>query len=91
MIHVGVGKQHQVDGRQVLDAQAGTTEAAQEDESVGEDRIDEDVAGPADLDEERRVANECNAEFAGRSRNVVLRLPCNGVEGGLANKSRKLP
>ena len=76
-------------GRSAI-AQAGMTEAAQEDESIGEDRIDEDVAA-ADLDEERRVTYECNAEFAGRSRDVVLRLPCNGVEGGLTNKSRKLP
>ena len=52
MVHVRVCEQHEVDLRQVSDAQAGMSEAAQEDEASGEDRVDENVAA-AELDEER--------------------------------------
>ena len=57
-----MGKQHQVDGRQILDPDSGPAQAAQCDQPLGEDRIDEQLA-PTDLDQKRGVANERDAQF----------------------------
>lgn len=51
MVHVRVCEQHEVDLGQVSDAQSRMTEAAQEDEASGEDRVDENISA-AELDEE---------------------------------------
>ena len=62
VIHVRMCKQDGVDGRQVLNAQARAARAAQKDESCGEHRVDQQIA-VGDLNEERGVADEGDAEF----------------------------
>ena len=49
VIHVGVSQQHEVDGRQFVDRDAGMALAAQHNQSFGEDGVDEDSA-PGDLE-----------------------------------------
>src|SRR6267154_771660 len=56
MVEVGVGQQDEIDGRQVLDAEAGTFDALEEEEPVGEIGVNEDVQ-VGELDEERGVAD----------------------------------
>ncbi len=52
MIHVRVGKQHHVDGRQFLDLYAGPAQAPQRDEALGEYWVHEQLT-PTNLDQER--------------------------------------
>ena len=63
VIEVRVRDQHNVDGRQIGNAQAGTAQAFQHEEPAREIGIDDDVLS-ADLQEEAGVADEGDAEFA---------------------------
>ena len=56
MIKMGVGQQDQVDGWEMLDAEAGALDTFEEEKPVGEVRIDQDVE-IVELDEERGMAN----------------------------------
>jgi len=62
VIHVRVGEQHHVDGRQFFDPDSGPSQAPQRDEPFGEYRVQEQLA-PTDLDQKRGVANERDAQF----------------------------
>ena len=63
MIEVGVRNQHQVDGRKIGDAQAGTAQALQHEQPAREVGIDDDALA-ANLHEEAGVADEGDAEFS---------------------------
>lgn len=45
VVHVGVGKEDEVDGGEAGDGDAGTALAAEQDKAGGEDGVDKDVAG----------------------------------------------
>src|SRR6185437_10475587 len=64
VIHVGVGEQDSINGREIFDAHAGLAKAMDEDEPVGEDRVNDEIEA-AELEQERGVSYECNAEFSG--------------------------
>lgn len=64
VVHVRVCQQYGVDGRQVLQAQARSTLAAQQHQARCEDGINQDIAA-GDLDQKRRVTDERNAELVG--------------------------
>src|SRR5580658_2956757 len=64
MIHMRVGEQHHVNGRQVLDLYTRPAQAAQGDKPFGEDGVDEHLAA-ANLYEKRGVANERNPQLSG--------------------------
>ncbi len=64
MIEVRVGEQDEIDGREVLDFQAGAFDAFEEEKPVGEIGIDEDVE-VGELNEERRVTDPGDGDFAG--------------------------
>lgn len=64
VVHVRVCEEHGVNGGQVLDADAGFAQAMDQDEPVGENRVDQEVEA-TQLQQERGVANEGDAEFAG--------------------------
>ena len=52
VVHVRVGQQHSIDRWQVLNAQAGATGTAQQDEPRGKHRVHQQVA-TSDLQQER--------------------------------------
>jgi hypothetical protein len=56
MVEVRVREQDKVNGREILDAQAGAFDALEQEQPVGEIRVDENVQ-VGELDEERGVAN----------------------------------
>src|SRR5580658_5638502 len=63
VIEVGVRNQHEIDGRQIGDAQAWTAQAFQDEKPAREIGVDHDAL-PADLHEETGVADEGDAEFS---------------------------
>ena len=64
MVEVGMGQEHQVNGRQVLEAQAGAFEAFQQKEPVGEVGVNEHVQ-VRELDQERGMADPSDGDLAG--------------------------
>jgi hypothetical protein len=56
VIEVRVREQDEIDGRQILDAQAGAFDAFEEKNPIGEIRINENIQ-VRELHEERRVAD----------------------------------
>ena len=63
MIEVGMGQQHQVNRRQILDLQAGTFDPLEQEQPVGEVRVNQDVE-IGELDQERGVANPGDGHLA---------------------------
>jgi hypothetical protein len=43
VVHVGVRKQHGVNGRQVLNADAGLSQSMHKNEPVGENRVNKEI------------------------------------------------
>lgn len=89
VIHVRVGEQDGIDGREVLDAQTRAALSAQEDERAREDGIDEQVAA-GDLDEKRGMADKGDAELFGENQNGQLRLAFERIAVALASDAVEL-
>jgi hypothetical protein len=62
VIHVGVGEEDEVDRGELSDRDSGMALAAQENQSFGEDRVDENFA-PGDLEKEGGVTDEGDTEI----------------------------
>lgn len=90
VVHVRVGEKDGVDGRQVFDAQAGTALSAEEDERAGEDGVDEQVAA-GDLDQERGVADEGDAEVVRVDEERRLRLAFEWIAVAFTSDAVELP
>jgi hypothetical protein len=63
MIEVRVREQNQIDGREILDFQAGTFDAFEQEQPVGKIGVDEDVE-IGELNEEGRVTDPGDRHFA---------------------------
>jgi hypothetical protein len=61
MIHVRMGQKHKIDRGQFFDEEAGSALSAQDDQPLGEDRVDQHLS-PVHLQQEGRVADEGYAE-----------------------------
>ena len=85
VIHMRVGKQHHVNGRQILDPDSRPAQAPQRDQPFGEDRVDQQLTA-ADLDQERRVANERDPQLPRRNQDGLLRFSGHRPEGRLAHQ-----
>jgi len=82
MIHVGVGQQNDVDGRQVVDADAGLTLSPEDHKTGREDGVDQDVAAAvqtAELQQERGMPLKHHAEFARLHGNGLARDAADGI------------
>ena len=66
MVEVRVRHQHGIDGRQVAQPQAGTTQPLEDEEPACKIGIDDDVLA-ADLQEEAGVSDEGNTQLAARA------------------------
>jgi hypothetical protein len=62
MVHVGVGQEDKIDGRKVVYLYSGMALAAQENQPLREDWVNEELAS-VDLQQEGGVADEGYAEF----------------------------
>ena len=89
VVHVRVSEENSVDGRQVCYACTCAALTAQDDQRARKDGVDEDVAA-CDLDEERGVADEGNAEFAGRDDARWLRIACERCAMGVVDDAGEL-
>src|SRR5580692_11133454 len=89
MIEVGMRNQHQVDGGQIGDAQAGTAQAFQHEKPAREVRIDHDALS-ANLHEKAGVANERDAEFAVAGEAGLVGLNATWSHHGVAYQTTKL-
>ncbi len=78
VVHVRVGDEDEVDGREVGEADAGVTLAAEEDVAAG------------DLEEEGGVADEGDAEPGGRDRDGFLGRAGDGVGVAFADQAEEL-
>ena len=63
MIEMSVSEQDEVDGWEVLNSQAATFDAFQQEQPVGEVRVDQDIK-VGELDEERRVPDPGEGDLA---------------------------
>src|SRR6202012_5924301 len=63
MVKMGVRQQNQVNPRQVTDTQAGPLDALEQEEPIGEIRVNQDIE-VRKLDEKRGVANPSDRHFA---------------------------
>jgi len=61
MIHMGMGQEYQIDGRQFFHQKAGSALPAQHDEPLCEHRINQHLPS-VHLEQKRGVANESYAE-----------------------------
>ena len=59
---MGMGQQHEVDGRHLVDAESGVSLSPQQNQALGEDRIDQHEAA-ADLQQKRRVPDKGYAQL----------------------------
>jgi hypothetical protein len=64
VVHVGVGEEDRVDGREMAGEEAGAALTAEQDEAGGEDGVDEEGAAGG-LDEEGGVSDEGDGGVAG--------------------------
>src|SRR5437016_5634470 len=63
VVKVGMGYEHNIDGRQIAHVQAGTAQALEYEKPAREVGIDHNAA-PANLHQEAGVADEGDAEFS---------------------------
>ena len=76
MVEVRVRQQHQVNRRQIFDAQAGALEPLQQKKPVGKIRVHQHIQ-VRELDEKRRVADPGDGDLPafqfGKNRPLLLR------------------
>lgn len=90
MIEVRVREQHEIDGREMLDAQAGAFDALEEKKPIRKIRVDEDVE-IGELHEERRMANPRQGDLAARQfgKDRLFMLPGSRRQKSLPNHLAK--
>src|SRR5579864_6157626 len=89
MIEVGMRDQNQIDRGKIDNAQAGPSEAFQNEEPAREIRVD-DYALPAHLHKKAGVPDEGDAELAVGSQARLVRLPRAGSYRGVPHQTSKL-
>jgi len=89
VIEVRVRDQHQIDRRQVRDAQAGAAQAFEHEEPAGKIRVDDDVLS-ADLQKETGVADKGDAEFAIGHEARLVRLAVTRCYGRTAHQASEI-
>jgi hypothetical protein len=89
VVHVRVGEEDRVDGRQVADAEAWVALTAENNQTRGEDGVDEQRAAGG-LDEERGVPDEGDGGVAGGDGGRELGFAEEGLFVTLADEAPKL-
>src|ERR1700720_3562380 len=89
MIEVSVGNEHQVNGREILNLQAGPAQAFQHKQPAGKIGINDDVLA-ADLQEETGMADESQPQLTVESQLRFVGLASAGSDGGVPHQTAKL-
>ena len=89
MIEVRMRYQHDVDGRQVAEAQARPAQALQHEDPAGKIWVDQDIL-PADLEKEAGMSDEGHAQFAPAGKYRFMSEASSGSQSRVPYQGSKL-